>query len=84
VVTLLLALSERDGFLGVLFEVVSAFGTVGLSMGLTPNLSVLGRVLIIGTMYSGRVGPLTAMIALAQSARPKNPIRRVEDRVLIG
>jgi trk system potassium uptake protein TrkH len=84
VVTLLLSLSEAMGFLAVLFEVVSAFGTVGLSMGLTPDLTRPGRLLIVGTMFSGRVGPLTAMIALAQSARPKNHIRRVEDRVLIG
>jgi len=84
VVTLLLSLSETAGFLTVLFEVVSAFGTVGLSMGLTPHLTRLGRCLIIGTMFSGRVGPLTAMIALAQSARPNNRVRRVEDRVLIG
>lgn len=84
VVTLLLSLSEQTGFLTVLFEVVSAFGTVGLSMGLTPQLTRLGRCLIIGTMFSGRVGPLTAMIALAQLARPKNGVRRVEDRVLIG
>jgi trk system potassium uptake protein len=84
VVTLLLTLSEATGFLAVLFEVVSAFGTVGLSMGLTPDLTRPGRLLIIGTMFSGRVGPLTAMIALAQSARPQNHIHRVEDRVLIG
>ncbi len=84
VVAILLTLSETADFLTVLFEVVSAFGTVGLSMGLTPNLTALGRLLIIGTMFSGRIGPLTAMIALAQSARPKNVIRRVEDRVLIG
>ncbi|HSB70565.1 MAG TPA: TrkH family potassium uptake protein [Candidatus Methylomirabilis sp.] len=84
VVTLLLNLSEATGFLRVLFEVVSAFGTVGLSMGLTTHLTRLGRLLIIGTMFSGRVGPLTAMIALTQSARPKNHLRRVEDRVLIG
>jgi trk system potassium uptake protein TrkH len=84
VVTLLLSLSETGEFLTVLFEVVSAFGTVGLSMGLTPHLTRLGRLLIIGTMFSGRVGPLTAMIALTQSARPGSHIRRVEDRVLIG
>jgi trk system potassium uptake protein TrkH len=84
VVTLLLSLSETAGFLTVLFEVVSAFGTVGLSMGLTPHLTRLGRCLIIGTMFSGRVGPLTAMIALAQSARPNNRVRRIDDRVLIG
>ncbi|HSB82487.1 MAG TPA: TrkH family potassium uptake protein [Candidatus Methylomirabilis sp.] len=84
VVTLLLSLSETKDFLTVLFEVVSAFGTVGLSMGLTTHLTRPGRLLIIGTMFSGRVGPLTAMIALTQSARPKNHLRRVEDRVLIG
>ena len=83
-VTLLLTLSETGDFLMILFEVVSAFGTVGLSMGLTPHLTRLGRCLIIGTMFSGRIGPLTAMVALAQSARPKNLLRRVEDRVLIG
>lgn len=84
VVTLLLTLSQRADFLMVLFEVVSAFGTVGLSMGLTTKLTRLGRLLIIGTMFSGRVGPLTAMIALTQSAKPQNHVRRVEDRVLIG
>jgi trk system potassium uptake protein TrkH len=84
VVTLLLTLSETGGFLAVLFEVVSAFGTVGLSMGLTPGLTRPGRLFIIGTMFSGRIGPLTAMMAMAQSARPKNHIRRVEDRMLIG
>jgi trk system potassium uptake protein TrkH len=50
----------------------------------TPTLTSLGRILIIITMFAGRVGPLTTMIALAQSAPPKNVIRRVEDRVLIG
>jgi len=84
VVTLLLTLTESADFLTLLFETVSAFGTVGLSMGVTPTLTSLGRILIIVTMFAGRVGPLTAMVALAQSARPKNLIRRVEDRVLIG
>jgi len=84
VVTLLLTLTDSADFLTLLFETVSAFGTVGLSMGVTPTLTSLGRILIIVTMFAGRVGPLTAMIALAQSTPPKNLIRRVEDRVLIG
>jgi trk system potassium uptake protein TrkH len=84
VVTLLLTLTDSADFLTLLFETVSAFGTVGLSMGVTPTLTTLGRILIILTMFAGRVGPLTAMMALAQSARPTNVIRRVEDRVLIG
>jgi trk system potassium uptake protein TrkH len=84
IVTLLLCLTEQAEFLTVLFEAVSAFGTVGLSMGITPQLSGLGRVLIILTMYAGRVGPLTLVFALAQSRRPQNGVKRVEDRVLIG
>jgi trk system potassium uptake protein TrkH len=83
-VTLLLSLTEAAEFLTLLFETVSAFGTVGLSMGITPKLSTLGRLLIIGTMYAGRVGPLTLVFALAQSRRPQNGVRHVEDRVLIG
>ena len=83
-VTLLLCLTEGADFLTLLFETVSAFGTVGLSMGITPKLSTIGRLLIIGTMYAGRVGPLTLVFALAQSRRPQNGVRHVEDRVLIG
>jgi trk system potassium uptake protein TrkH len=84
VVTLFLCLTEEANFLTLLFETVSAFGTVGLSMGITPKLSSLGRLLIIGTMYAGRVGPLTLVFALAQSRKPQNGVRHVEDRVLIG
>lgn len=51
-------------FLVLLFEVLSAFGTVGLSLGLTPELSPLGKVIIILTMYVGRVGPLTLVLGL--------------------
>ncbi|MBU3911268.1 MAG: Trk family potassium uptake protein [Candidatus Omnitrophica bacterium] len=52
-------------FLRILFEVTSAFGTVGLSTGITPILSSLGKALIILTMFAGRVGPLTLALALA-------------------
>jgi trk system potassium uptake protein TrkH len=83
-VTMLLCLTERADFLTLLFETVSAFGTVGLSMGITPTLSTLGRLFIILTMYAGRVGPLTLVFALAQSRRPQNGVRYVEDKVLIG
>jgi trk system potassium uptake protein TrkH len=59
-------LSSIEGYYGVhldaiLFEVFSAFGTVGLTLGLTMELSVLGKLVIIGTMFAGRVG----LIALA-------------------
>lgn len=68
----------------VLFEVVSAFGTVGLTTGLTPQLSPVGRVLIALMMYSGRVGPLTLAVALAERRRPRPSIQFPEERVMIG
>ncbi|MHB0979785.1 MAG: TrkH family potassium uptake protein [Thermoleophilia bacterium] len=71
VVTLLLLNTSRDIPLSVgLFEVVSAFGTVGLSLGLTPHLTLAGKSLIILTMYAGRVGTLTLGVALMARRRP--------------
>ena len=51
------------------FETFSAFGTVGLSMGITPGLSAIGKIVIIITMFIGRVGPLTLLLALAISQK---------------
>ena len=67
----------------VLFEVVSAFGTVGLSLGATPHLDALGRVLISLMMFIGRVGPLTITLALA-SRSVTSEVRYPEGRVLVG
>ncbi|MCD6506563.1 hypothetical protein J7M22_08040 [Candidatus Poribacteria bacterium] len=52
--------------LEVIFELFSAFGTVGLSMGITPHLSTLGKVIIMVTMLAGRIGPLTLALALGE------------------
>lgn len=82
-VTLVLSITEKADFLSILFETVSAFGTVGLSMGLTPHLTSLGRILIILTMFSGRLGPLTLVFALAQRRR-KTFVRYPEEKILIG
>ncbi len=60
---LLLALTEDAEFLPIVFEVCSAIGTVGLSMGLTPELSTAGKWIIISLMFAGRVGPLTIGLA---------------------
>lgn len=65
--TMLLSVTEHENdFLKILFEAVSAFGTVGLSMGLTPDLSSFGKIIIALTMFIGRLGPLTVAIALAK------------------
>lgn len=70
------------GMHDVVFEQVSAFGTVGLSTGLTPSLSVGGRLWIIATMFVGRLGPLTlAMWVFTQQAPG---VRYPEGRIMIG
>jgi len=68
-VTIILTITETGTFLDILFETVSAFGTVGLSTGVTPTLSKIGRVLITFTMFAGRVGPLTFAVAFAEKER---------------
>jgi trk system potassium uptake protein TrkH len=61
----------KHEFLDLLFETVSAFGTVGLSTGVTPKLTELGRYVIILAMFIGRIGPLTIVLALARAALRK-------------
>jgi len=68
---LLLAYTEDTDTLSVAFEAVSAFGTVGLSTGITPGLSEAGRVVVIVTMFVGRLGPLYVALALVQRQKPK-------------
>ncbi len=62
------AISGRGVFISSVFETVSAFGTVGLSMGITPYLGWAGKFFISLTMFIGRVGPLTALLALQRRA----------------
>jgi len=83
VVTLLLSITEKADFLTLLFETTSAFGTVGLSMGVTPKLTSMGRILIIITMFLGRVGPLTLAFALSRS-KLKSHLRYPEEKILVG
>ncbi|MEG6522014.1 TrkH family potassium uptake protein [Desulfotomaculum sp. 1211_IL3151] len=82
--TLALSITEKADFLAIMFEVVSAFGTVGLSAGLTTNLTSFGQIIIILTMFIGRLGPLTLAFALASRLKRKNHIRYPEERVIIG
>lgn len=82
-VTMMLSLSEKAPFLHILFEVVSAFGTVGLTAGLTPTLTVSGKLWIIFTMFAGRVGPVTLALALAMRQR-RTVVQYPEGKVIIG
>lgn len=81
--TLFLSMTEDFEFERVLFEVVSAFGTVGLSTGITPSLSIPGRIVVIITMFIGRIGPMTLIAALSH-LRERKPIRYPEGEILIG
>ncbi|GBF76621.1 Ktr system potassium transporter B [Paenibacillus sp. 598K] len=85
-VSLLLTISEgmlEEHFLEVLFEATSAFSTTGMSMGLTSELSPVGKVIVMLTMFAGRLGPLTLAFALAQKKRTSK-IGYPEDHILIG
>jgi trk system potassium uptake protein TrkH len=77
-----LLMSETAPFEVLAFEVISALGTVGLSLGLTPNLSVTGKAVIIATMFIGRVGPLTLALALSRSS--PSALAYPEARIMVG
>ncbi|MDX8343263.1 TrkH family potassium uptake protein [Rossellomorea sp. YZS02] len=78
-----LEMTEKNvSFLSLVFEVVSAFGTVGLSMGITGSLSVIGKWIIIIVMFVGKLGPLT--LAFSLSRPDKEKIRYPKEDILTG
>ncbi|MGE3335718.1 MAG: TrkH family potassium uptake protein [Rhodospirillaceae bacterium] len=86
----LLLITEERGLLPTLFETVSAAGTVGLSTGeagapvsLTGHFSPVGKLLVIATMYMGRIGPLTLAVAVARGRTPPR-VRYPEGKILVG
>ncbi len=82
---MLLAITEASqgwGLEDLIFEQVSAFATVGLSTGLTPELSLVGKLWITFSMFVGRVGPLTVALAMME---PKSATHRLpEEEIMIG
>ncbi|MFN8439984.1 MAG: TrkH family potassium uptake protein [Caldilineaceae bacterium] len=82
-VTLLSFTNPDIPFYRLTFEAISAFGTVGLSTGITPSLSASSKVILILLMYLGRIGPLTLALALMKSTQGKQIEYPTED-VLIG
>ena len=81
--TLALAQLVVFDFLDIMFEATSAFGTVGLSTGITSDLNDAGLLLLTLAMLVGRLGPLTLALALVQRQRPTRR-RLAEERVRIG
>ncbi len=80
---ILTAVESQFDFIDLLFEIVSAFGTVGLSTGLTSELSRLGQLILIFAMFIGRVGPLALGLAMTQRSQREN-YRYTQERVTIG
>lgn len=67
----------------IVFEVFSAFGTVGLSTGITPQLTSISKIILSIVMLTGRVGPLTMIVAMAESG-VSPPLRYPEGEILVG
>ncbi|MDF9841200.1 MULTISPECIES: TrkH family potassium uptake protein [unclassified Paenibacillus] len=83
IATMLLSVTESADFLTVLFEAVSAFGTSGITMGLTPELTTPGKILVIILMFVGRTGPLTLAYAI-KPKKNKELFRYPEGNITIG
>ncbi len=82
--TLLLAAVTDADALDIVYETVSAAATVGLTRSLTSELNIWGRIIIIITMYLGRVGPISLMIALNTKKETKNIIKNPTEDISVG
>lgn len=82
-VTFAILVIDKAKYLDVVYEVVSAFGTVGLTRSLTPTLSIISKILIISTMYIGRVGSLTILFALSNT-KNKKAYKEAHENIIIG
>ena len=82
-ISFILTITEDAPLNVILFEVISAFATVGMSLGITPDLSPVGKIFISLLMFIGRVGPLTIAFALAKKQN-KLPYKYAEEKIIIG
>lgn len=81
--TIILSITEKHTLLEIIFEVSSAFGTTGLSMGITSELSSIGKIIIITLMFIGRIGILTFLFLLGKKSVDAN-YHYPKERVIIG
>ena len=84
VMTSLLLLRGGIPLTDALYEVVSALGTVGLSRGLTPRLDTVGRIIIIASMFLGRIGPISMAVLFTKGDQPKSSIKHSEGTFYVG
>ena len=83
-VLVMMRVEPDKSFLAIFYEVVSAFGTVGLSLGITPFLTTFGKFVIIILMFVGRVGGLTLVLAVGSRAVIPSKVEYPEGKLLIG
>lgn len=84
VVTMILCIAEpNQQFINLLYEASSAFGTAGLTTGVTQEIGTLSKFVLVFTMYCGRVGPITVFLAIMKSNK-KSGIKYPEGKILIG
>ena len=82
--TLLLSMAVDAPLVDILYETASATATVGLTRGLTPNLSLWGKLIIIATMYFGRIGPISLAIALGSRQEQQNRVTDPVEEISVG
>lgn len=84
----ILSITEDFTFMEILFETISAFATVGTTLGITSGLSLIGRITIMVVMFIGRLGPVTMAVALMVRKRDKEKqkvdIQYPEDKIMVG
>jgi len=81
---LLCLLEPALGVKEILYESISAFGTVGNSMGITAALSAVSKLVVTVGMFCGRVGPLTIALALSAKGRKESNVRYPEEKIMVG
>lgn len=85
VMVMILSFTEDFTFIEILFEVISAFATVGTTLGITAQLSIIGRITIIVAMFIGRLGPITMAVALMiRQGEDKGTIGYPEEKIMVG
>lgn len=82
--TLLLSTCCEASFLDLIYETVSACATVGVTRGVTPNLSTMGKLIIIVTMFLGRVGPISLIVAFNKNKEHNQVVKCPSEEIYIG
>ncbi len=83
-ILVLMRLEPEHSFMSIFFEVVSAFATTGLSLGITPYLTGVSKLVLVLVMFIGRVGPLTMALAIGKQKTELSELDYPEGRIMIG